>query len=351
MDRFPAELPAYVEAEDDPWDIETDEEEEEVPAYSMTDTPQNDLQLMRALSTYQDDRQLRSYTQFLNGPNILSAYRPTYTASPLMDAKTARVFCHFVTATGPSLSIYERRQANPQVLFSGAPVPISQQSLWTYTIPMMALSHQGLLHAMLALASLHISKLQRSSQMPSLRHYHFALRRIAKAVGLPTKRQDLATIAACLILSFYEATTGEHSKWNSHLTGARQLLMEIDFKGTTKQLREYKSQTEAAWKTGSWPLSQELLGYESSYTGRRLSSDVLLEKETSVDERVVGQIMGWRIRYDQYGHIVDDIEGSEPPQKPITPKDIETYRLQADLFWWYCKQDVYQSIISSNPLL
>jgi hypothetical protein len=69
-----------------------------------------------------------------------------------------------------TLSIYERNPRNPASLFEG-PTPPSQQSLWTYILPLKALNHQGLLHAMLALASLHIARLQRASVTPSYKHY------------------------------------------------------------------------------------------------------------------------------------------------------------------------------------
>lgn len=55
-------------------------------------------------------------------------------------------------------------------MFEG-PTPTSQQNLWTYILPLKALNHQGLLHAMLALASLHIARLQRASATPSYKHY------------------------------------------------------------------------------------------------------------------------------------------------------------------------------------
>ena len=34
-----------------------------------------------------------------------------------------------------------------------------------------------------------------------------------------------------------------------------------------------------------------------------------------------------------------------------TGKDVEDFETRRDLFWWFAKQDVYQSIVSSNPLL
>ena len=330
---------AVDDPEDDPFDVDSDREMGTTGSH-LGDTPRSDLGLMLALSASQDDRSLRSINNYLDNPNVLATYQPSYTASPLMDPQTARLFCHFVTATAPTLSIFERHPTNPTVMFTGAPVPSSQQALWTYTLPMMALSHQVLLHAMLALASLHIAKLQQTSPAPSLKHYHFALRRVAKAVGLPSKRQGIATLAATLLLGFYEATTAEHNKWNSHLAGARQLVMEIDFAGTTKQIKEQNAQAKAN------KYHRAFSGYQDPYTDRRFSDDVSLD----VDNGIISTLMGWKSHSDQYGRIIDHTV-TNPKSPPLTPKDIETYQIQRDLFWWYCKQDVYQSALSGNRLL
>ncbi|MCJ1393117.1 hypothetical protein MMC18_005989 [Xylographa bjoerkii] len=337
----------YTNTNDDPdddlFDVESDDEGVAIIS-RIASTPQNDVGLMLALAASQDDRVLRSYTTFLDVPNVLSSYQPTYTASPLMDSTTARVFCHFITATGPSLSIFERHPTNPSVMFTGAPVPTSQQSLWTYTLPMKALSNQALLHAMLALASLHIASLQKTPQTASLRHYHFALRRLTKALSIPAKRTDIATIAATLILGHYEATSAEHSKWNKHLAGARQLLMEVDFKGMTKNIREKKARQEAQNTLATWHSPSSA---PTDYNNYHRSSDSPLED--SVDENIVSSLMGWKIKYDEYGHVLDD--SAESQTSHITEKDIEIHKIISDLFWWYAKQDVYQSVVSGNRLL
>ena len=341
----PGPVVSINEVEDDPYDVASDEEEMD-NEYNIANTPQNDVGLMLALSASRDDLVLRSYTTFLNEPNVLSSYRPKYTASPLMDSKTARIFCHFITATGPSLSIFERHPTNTSLMFTGAPIPSSQQALWTYTLPMLAISDQPLLHAMLALASLHIAKLQNTSMTSSLSHYQFAIRRIAKAVATPSKRTNIATIAATLILSFYEASTAEHSKWNSHLTGARQLLMEVDFRGMTKRIKEEKARATANNLYASW---QNPYNGFTNYSD--FSNNTLPQPDDNINERLVSQLMGWKVRFDEYGRVIDENVLEEPPKVQITSKDIETYRTYGDLFWWYCKQDVYQSIISGNRLL
>lgn len=339
------------EPEDDYYDVDSDgDPETSTFNVNRTNDHQSDLGLMLALSAGQDDGRLRSFTAFLNEPNVLATYRPTATASPLMDPQTARVFCHFVTSTGPSLSIYERHPTNPSVMFTGLPVPPSQQALWTYTLPTLALNHQGLLHSMLALASLHIAKLQHTSPTPSLKHYHYALRRVARAVGLPQRRQEIATFAASLLLGFYEVMTAEHSKWNSHLAGAKQLAMEMDFAGMTRRIKATRAQTELNQKS-QYDDGNKRSVYSQQYNNLHGPDDLALRYAYDIDEDLVSTIMGWRIRYGELGRVIDSSGSADPGIKPLTAKDLETYRIQSDLFWWYCKQDVYQSMVSANCLL
>ncbi|KAL8719291.1 MAG: hypothetical protein Q9225_003693 [Loekoesia sp. 1 TL-2023] len=342
----PADFDPSIEApEDENTDVSSDEEQGD-PDLTMSDTSTSNLGLMLALSANQGNRGFRSLTNFLNEPNVLSTYRPSWSASPLMDPQTARVFCHFVTATAPTLSLHNRHPTNPSVMFTGAPVPVFQRSLFTYTLPMMALTNQGLLHAQLALASLHIAKLQQTSPTPSLKHYHYALRRVAKAVGHPTKRREIATLAATLLLGFFEVTTAEHNKWNSHLAGARELILEIDFAGMTKRINAYKAETDMMRKGGMYNY-----GYEQRYDNQRRMSFDILRTDKEIDENLVSILMGYRTRYDEYGQIT---EMSEPPSHyhlPLTPKDVENFEIQCDLYWWYAKQDMYQSLISGNRLL
>lgn len=330
--------------DDDYWDADSEDEINESYARVAEAAP-SDLGLMVAISANRIDQGTPSFSSSLGEPNILSAYYPAYAASPLLDPQTARIFCHFVTMTGPTLSIYERHPSNSSAMFTGHPVPISQRSLWTYTLPMRALSHQGLLHAMLALSASHIAKLQRTSPTASLKHYHYALRRVAKALGQPAKRRDVSILAATLLLGFYEVTTAEHNKWNSHLAGARQLILDIDFAGMGKRIAAHKA-------TGGQNARYHEFNhaYEHPYPEHEFGPDAPMQKDSEINEDLVSAIMGWQIRYDQQGFILDG-RPSEMSCKPVTPKEMEEFDTQCDLFWWFCKQDMYQSMVSGNRLL
>ena len=347
---IPTQASWIAEPEDDYFDVESDEEDLMSKA-SVTATNSYDLGAMVAITADQGQGRIRSMTNFLNEPNILATYYPSYAASPLRDPQTARVFCHFITATAPTLSVCERHPSNPALIFSGKPVPWSQRALWSYILPMRALSHQGLLHSMLALASLHIAKLQQTSSTPSLKHYHYALRRVAKALGNQKKRRDVATLAATQLLGFYEVTTAEHNKWNSHLAGARELIMDIDFTRMVKRIEAHRQQQEEAEARLKHEMQHGLANAYWHEYAQGVLDDFPSRADRQLDERLISTIMGSGTRYNQHGRIIDDIDPTPHIESPLTALDIENFEIQCELFWWYAKHDIYQSIISGNRLL
>jgi len=330
---------AAVEQEDDDYFDVDSEDEMVIPAgQTMVSGRENQRDFAMILAIHREntsDIGVRRYDAFIyNG--ILNSYRAEWHANPLKNAKTARVFAHFIHSTGPSLSIYERNVRNPNAIFSDQPIPSSQQSLWTYTLPMMALNHQGLLHAMLALASLHIAKLQGASITPSYKHYAYALKRIHHAVGHAKRRHLPSTLAATLLLGFYEVMTADHLKWSSHLIGAKQLLIETDYPGMTMKIRKMKAEADQL-SPYEMPLP-----HEGTYFN---------QASNAIDELIVSTLIGRKLRYDDFGHVVEDMSGKAIPSSMPQQLDLSKYELYQDLFWWYARQDAYQSIISGNRLL
>ena len=287
---------------------------------------------------------MRGFDTFLYD-GILDTYRPERVANPLGNAATARVFAHFIAATGPLLTIFVRQTRVASSLLHDGPRPLNQQGLWTYIMPMAALHHQGLLQAILAISSLHIAKLQRASETPSFKHYGYALKRIHRSVRNPEKRHSAAMLAATLLLGYYEVMAANHTNWNTHLAGARQLVVEIDFASMTREFRRMKA--EKAFRDQQNPYcmtDMPPLPYNSQ------PQDILLDQIPDIDEDIVGIFAGRSLQYDQYGQVIIE-ECSESPPKSRLPLDLVDYETLKDLFWWYCRQDVYQSIISGNPLL
>ena len=197
---------------------------------------------------------------------------------------------------------------------------------------------------MLALASLHIEKLQGVPNTASLKHYHISLRRVARSVGLPSRRGHPATLAAALLLAFYECWSAEHQKWSNHLFGARQLVREIDFAGMTKCIKNRRAQQ----RRDDWArqYQAQLQGISPLVDERNRFQPHIDE----VDENIVGIILGRRVRYDQYGQMLDYSEDAGWT-KEYSERELEIYETQRDLFWWYCKQDAYSGILGGGKLL
>ncbi|KAL4807047.1 hypothetical protein BDV18DRAFT_136767 [Aspergillus unguis] len=327
----------YVAEEDgDYYDVESDEEEPEQAALQ----DMNQLNMVMAFAT-RDAGQPRLFTTYLY-ENMLATYQPSLGSSPLNNPNTARIFLHFIHATGPAISVFERHGTDQSTRL-GAPVPMAKQGLWTYTLPLKAFQHQALQQAILAMGSLHIANLQQAPSTASLKHYQYALRRVGKAVGLPTQRKQLGTLAATLLLAYYEVTTADHSKWNNHLAGSAQLMREIDFAGMTRDLRAQRRQQMLAQNNTQGFFEDMFLFNDPTF-----SDDPFAELESNIDQEMIGCFLGRAINYDQFGQV--EGEHTHPRRRKMSRKDIETFRTQCDLYWWFCKQDWLQSLISGGSL-
>ena len=200
--------------------------------------------MLEAFARNLDEHSRISFRSFLPDASMLATYSPTLAANPLLNTTTATIFCHFVYVLGPSMSLFERGPASPPGAGLHGP-----QNVWSYTVPMLALAHPPLLHAILALASLHIAKLTRGPAAPAMTHYNMALRRLGAAIASDRYRGHVAKLAATLMLAYYETMAAEHDKWSSHIHGAKQLLAEIDFarvaRGPDADARRPRSRKES----------------------------------------------------------------------------------------------------------
>jgi Fungal specific transcription factor domain len=269
------------------------------------------------------DLQPRDYRTFIH-EGMLNLYDAENYANPLKNAHTARVFMHFLSATSLSVSIFDR-QPNDMSVFLDSPIS-NPQGLWTYTLPLMALNHQGLLHAMLALSSLHIAKLQNGPTSPAMKHYTYSIKRIHSSVGKRNKRHLTTTLAATLLLAFYEVMTADHSKWCWHLRGASYLIKETDYRRMSYRYKVQEAEMQA---------QEDILNYGETRTNRRGSLNPSIVDDSLLN-RLIGREVHWR-----------------PPSSRAQeePFDAQKFQIYQDLFWWYARQDTYQSIISGNRLL
>ena len=347
---------AAVEFEDDDYyDVDSTDDMDLDNMSSLAGDGRTGLGLVRSIhQATSAGANARRYDTFLFD-GIMDHYRPEFVANPLKNPRTARVFAHFIHATGPSLSIFERNPQSTSAMLSGDPIPSSQQSLWTYTLPTLALRHQGLLHAMLALSSLHISKIKSASATPSFRHYAFALKRIHHCVGHQKKRLLIATIAATLLLGFYEILTADHTKWSSHLLGAKQLLTEVDFAGMAREYMRIKAEQAAvdAAALAKMPFAAKgVSDLKDGYMGPPKLAGRQAQSDSSViNEGIVGTIVGRQLSYTDFGRVLGDTERKDSHHPSSKPFEVSRFEVLQDLFWWYCKQDAYHSILSGDPLL
>jgi hypothetical protein len=298
--------------------------------------------------------QVRSFRGFVDANYELETYTPTSTSSPLNDTQTAAVFWHFVNVTGPSMSLYERHPFDPSPMFQGQPVPKARQHIWTYTFPIIAFNHPALLQAMLALSSLQMAKLQGIPATASMKHYHLSLRRIAKNYQNTTRRRQSATLAATLLLGFYEVWNSDHDKWCKHMWGARAIIKEIPLREMTKAIMGLKhkarqrAREQREQRLRQQHQQQQQFGH--GYMGPWAEEDGYEPADvTDVNAGLVSQLVGQTVTYDDFGHIYSD-EGHQRSSKKYTERDVENFEHLSDLYWWYCKMDVYQSILGATKL-
>jgi hypothetical protein len=122
-------------------------------------------------------------------------------------------------------------------------------------------------------------------------------------------------------------------------------VREIDFAGMTRYIKNKKTQQRQE-DGARYPQVQAQGSIYGLDDRARLQATV-----EEVDENIVSMLMGKQLFYDEYGQIIDDNTPSDPRGKEYSERDLETYEIQRDLFWWYCKQDVYQSILGGGRLL
>lgn len=188
---------------------------------------------------------------------------------------------------------------------------------------------------MLALASLQVSKLQDAPATAAHKHYHIALRRIAKNVGSDIRRLQPANIAATLLLSYFEVWNSEHSKWCSHLYGTRTLFAEMPMRAMSKRflpVRSLKERQKIMRKLG-------LAGI-----GGPLPKD-----PDALDFDLLSTITGYHVKEEDYG--LNDGGFLRNVDSSVTEKELESFENIRDLYWWFCKMDAYQAVLGgARPL-
>ena len=338
---------ASPDDEDDPYDINTDDEmsadctqeRNRIP----TKAPSVGVNQVEGPVRREIDPKISYETASPPGAQSLE------TLPPRMKSKTRQIFYHFIAITGPSISIFERSHPDNPTMVPAVPGDPLQPSLWTYTLPTMALQSPALMHATLALSSLHIAKLQGDSMVVPIRYYHRGLLSVGKAVADVKQRGMVVTLAATMLLGFWEVMAAEHNKWSSHLLGARQLLVEADFVALSSRIRECQfaaAKVIPQRKRGDLdPGHADLQSQDQSLTS---NVEELLRTETLADI-----LTGQKGRYQHVRSAISVNAAGLPgtTRHAQTPEAMKDDELRLDLVWWFLKQDLYQSILSQNPLL
>jgi hypothetical protein len=207
-----------------------------------------------------------------------------------------------------------------------------------------AFSNPALAHAILAVSSLHISKIQHTSDSTALKHFTYAARRVGKLLSAAGKRHEATTLATVLLLGYYEILNADHSRWNLHLAGATKLLSEQDITRMSRRVRAARrralqiSMNGIATSDGPTPDP-----FPSS-----IAPSLFDETEWDVDVSLLQQLTGEaNLHYDE----VHPSISTTPGFNTVSEAEISTHRTKLDLWWWFCKQDLFQSMVSGDRLL
>lgn len=314
----------------DPFDVGSDEEDLSYHAAAENFTQMLDQSNQNKGRTSRPDVVRRPHQTLTN-------FRPTTTISPLREERNQHIFHHFVEVTSQCISVFERHH------FSSIAGPA--RTLWNFTIPSMALSHPALAHAILALGAVHLSKLQNTSDAVAVKHFTYAVRRVGKLLGLPTRRLEIATLATVLVLGFYEVMNGDHSRWNLHLSGATKLVLEHDYAGMIRAARRMRNGAKA--RVNQW-MAHFALTEENYARVAGIPLALLDDIDWEVDSAFISRLTGVDIDYD---HQVQPQFPTQNLVADLSEKGIEDLKAKMDLRWWYCKQDIFQSLVGGDRLL
>lgn len=159
------------------------------------------------------------------------------------------------------------------------------------------------------------------------------------------KRLSIPTLATALLLAFYEVWTAEHTKWSTHLVGAAQLLAELDFRSLTREARRLLA-AQAAEDRYFTDKNPQIVNNQQHF------EEGLRAKDLKPNEDLVSTIVGKQVSYDDFGMVVEDIGASKDSRSRLSIDfDLRSFETLQDLYWWYCRHDMWQSCVSGNPLM
>lgn len=168
-------------------------------------------------------------------------------------------------------------------------------------------------------------------------------------MGRPARRIQPANLAATLLLAFYEVWNSDHEKWSKHLLGARWIIKEIPLAEMTRSIMAMK--IEERHRREQANQFQSHGGFAGPNHQEDEDSTVLYKDWDEIDVEFLKAITGKDISLEELGMAPDEASAFYRPKKKLTTRDLETYEKLSDLFWWYAKMDVYQSVLGGTRLL
>ena len=139
--------------------------------------------------------------------------------------------------------------------------------------------------------------------------------------------------------------SAEHVKWGTHLVGSAQLIAELDFPSLTQEARRLKAAQTA--RESNFPYQNPSMLIDQKQLDQRLKESI-----TMPDENLVSTIVGQTVRYDHYGKVFEDVDMNKDRRHGFHGKlDARTFETLEDLYWFYLRQDAFQSMVSGNPLM
>jgi hypothetical protein len=202
---------------------------------------------------------------------------------------------------------------------------------------MKSFKHSGLLCAILAVGSLQIAYLKEVPPTVAIRQYAMAIRRIKKYFKDPNNFSDPAMLAAILLLGYFEVWNGEHGKWCSHLLGARNIFKHLPMREMSRRFLPIKARREQRKIMAKMGLAG--IGQPRPKDPHALDFDLLTT------------ITGMHITPKDYGLHELETQYDYNEETESTTVQIEEYEHFRDLFWWYCKMEIYQSILGATSIL
>lgn len=201
-----------------------------------------------------------------------------------------------------------------------------------------AFQHPGLLQAILALGSLQMAELSGDGNAASMLHYGRSIRSLGKNYQSVNKRAQPATLAATLLLAFYEVWNSNHDTWCTHMIGARQIISETPLRQMSRQVWAVHRQRYQQWAQ---------VQAQDPFAAFMSQDDRPSHELAEVDLNLVKNLTGRSVLF---------LEGVDPMSlhsktRHCTERDLDNYEHLADLYWWFCKMDVYQAFLGGSKLL